>query len=84
MVQGWHKDRKYLLNNIENIEIILQPPYSPELNPVEKLWQYIKNHTIKNKAYKTLDNLEDEVCKFIQNNLTKDVVMNICKTKDNK
>lgn len=78
---GWHKDRKYLLNNIENIEIILQPPYSPELNPVERLWQYIKNHTIKNKVYKTLDNLEDEICKFIQKNLTKEVVMNICNCK---
>ncbi|HGJ63887.1 TPA: hypothetical protein ENS27_00695 [bacterium] len=20
------------------------PPYSPELNPIERLWQYIKNH----------------------------------------
>jgi transposase len=31
------------LNRHHNIRIIIQPPYSPELNPVEKLWQYIKD-----------------------------------------
>ena len=48
---GWHKDFKYLLKETQNIEIILQPSYSLELNPVERLWQYVKNHTIKNKIY---------------------------------
>jgi len=36
------------------IGIIIQPSYSPELNPIERLWQHIKDHTIKNKIYKTL------------------------------
>ena len=78
---GWHKDKTYLLKDIKNIDIMLQPPYSPELNPVEKLWQYIKHHTIKNKVYKTLDELEREICKFIQRNITKEIVMNICNCK---
>jgi transposase len=45
--------------------IIILPPYSPELNPVEKLWQYIKDHTIKNRIYRTLLQLEKVVCEFI-------------------
>ena len=38
-------------------------------------------HAKDDKVYETLDSLEDEVCKFIQNNLTKDVVTNICNSK---
>ena len=40
-------------------------------------WKYIKNHTIKNRVFKTLENLEDEVCEFFRN-LTKDIVISIC------
>jgi hypothetical protein len=32
----WHKDFKYLLKETQNIEIILQSSYYPELNPVER------------------------------------------------
>ena len=41
---GWHKSKN--LQVPENIEIILLPPYSPELNPVERFWQNIKKNTI--------------------------------------
>jgi transposase len=49
-----------------NIEIIYLPPYSPELNPVEKLWQHMKSHIIKNKIYDNIDDLEEAVCSFIK------------------
>jgi transposase len=44
---GWHRSKN--LKIPQNIEIVFLPPYSPELNPVEKLWQYIKSNTIENK-----------------------------------
>ncbi|NBR95639.1 MAG: IS630 family transposase [Proteobacteria bacterium] len=74
---GWHKSKGLIVP--KNIQIVLLPPYCPELNPVEGLWKYIKNHTIKNRVFKTLENLdlEDEVCEFVRN-LTKDVVIGIC------
>ena len=62
---GWHKSKG--LKIPKNIEIIYLPPYSPELNPVERLWLYIKQHTIKNKIYKTISLLEDSICDFIKN-----------------
>jgi len=73
---GWHKSDKLIFP--KNIRIIIQPSYSPELNPIEKLWQYIKNHTIKNRAYKTLYELEDKVCKFIQT-LTPEIIRSVCR-----
>ena len=39
---GWHKSKG--LKIPKNIEIIYLPPYSPELNPVERLWLYSKTH----------------------------------------
>jgi putative transposase len=62
---AWHKGEMLIIP--ENIKIIHLPPYSPELNPVERLWQYIKNHTIKNKVYNTLEDLENVICNFIKN-----------------
>ena len=78
---GWHKDFQYLLKEAQNIEIILQPPYSPELNPVEKLWQYIKDHTIKNRIYETIEELEEKICEFVKNNLTSEIIKKTCNCK---
>lgn len=72
---GWHKSKDLIVP--KNIQIILLPPYCPELNPVERLWRFIKDNKIKNKVFETLKNLEDEVCEFTKN-LTKEVVLGIC------
>ena len=37
---GWHTTGK--LNIPKNITIILLPSKSPELNPVENIWQYLR------------------------------------------
>jgi transposase len=42
---GWHKSKK--LKVPENIEIEYQPPYSPELNPVERLWKRLNQVLMK-------------------------------------
>jgi transposase len=41
----------------ENITIIPLPPYSPQLNPVEKLWQYLRQHYWSNRVYADYDAL---------------------------
>ncbi|MGH7999402.1 MAG: transposase [Brasilonema sp.] len=40
----------------ENIIPLLQPPHSPELNPIERLWQFIKK-SLKNELFSSLQNL---------------------------
>jgi transposase len=62
---------------IIGIRIIIQPPYSPELNPIEKLWQFVKDHTIKNRIYKTLQELEDAVCEFVRT-LNPEIIRSVC------
>ncbi len=71
---GWHKG----LIIPANIEIIFLPPYSPELNPVERLWLYIKSNILKNQIYDDLLQLEIAVTKFL-NTTPKSVIQQICK-----
>jgi transposase len=37
---GWHSGKK--LRVPDNITLVPLPPYSPELNPVERVWLYLK------------------------------------------
>jgi transposase len=42
----------------ENVSLVKLPPYSPELNPIENLWHYLKSHFWSNRAYDDYDALE--------------------------
>lgn len=44
----------------ENIVLLPIPPYCPELNPAEKVWQWIKDK-IAMKIYDTMDSLNDKI-----------------------
>ena len=49
---GWHDTDELIIP--ENIRLILQPAYSPELNPVEHLWDYLRENYFHNWAAPTL------------------------------
>lgn len=53
---GFHSTKKFIVPN--NIHLINIPPYSPELNPCEQVWQYIKNR-FKNQTFLTMENLKE-------------------------
>jgi transposase len=72
---GWHKSSKLLMP--DNITMLHLPPYCPELNPAERLWQHIKSNTLRNKIYDSLDQLEDAVCDFIKT-ITTSTAAQIC------
>ncbi len=46
----------------ENIILLFQPPYTPEVNPIERLWKEIKK-TLKWECFQTLDELREAVWK---------------------
>jgi len=53
---GWHKARG--LEIPENMRILHLPPYSPELNPVEHLWDDLREKEFPNKVFGTMEMLE--------------------------
>jgi hypothetical protein len=73
---GWHKSKGLKVSS--NIKIIFLPPYSPELNPVERLWKFIKDNTIKNRIFDDIDSLADHISKFIRD-LDKATTLSVCK-----
>lgn len=54
---AWH--RSHDIGEYENIRILYQPPYSPELNPTEHLWEYIRENHLRNCIWPTLEALEN-------------------------
>lgn len=42
----------------ENVRILTLPPYSPELNPTEQLWDLIRVRRFSNQIYRSLDDVE--------------------------
>ena len=71
---GFHSLSKY--NIPDNIVFIRIPPYSPELNPSEKIWAYIKQF-YKNRVFETLDKVKDWLHSFIKNSLSVNQILNI-------
>ena len=56
---SWHKAKKFEL--FDNIRIIHQPPYSPEVNPVEHLWEHLREKYFRNGYWYSMDKLEDDL-----------------------
>ncbi len=54
---GWHTTKN--LKIPFNIHFIQQPAYSPEVNPVEHVWDDIREKEFNNGIYKTLDEAMD-------------------------
>jgi transposase len=46
----------------ENIRLFKQPPYSPELNPVEHVWDDIREKEFTNRAFDSIDSVIDTLC----------------------
>lgn len=52
---GWHMARDLCVPS--NITLLHLPPYSPELNPIERLWAYLKSHYLSNRVFVDYDDL---------------------------
>jgi hypothetical protein len=56
---GWHASAE--LKPPGNMKLLSLPPYAPELNPVEHLWDELREKHFHNKAFDSLDALEDHL-----------------------
>lgn len=59
----------------ENIFLLRIPPYAPELNPCEQVWQYIKNR-YKNQRFETMEKLTDWLHNMV-NQMTTETIKSI-------
>jgi transposase len=57
---GWHMSNHLVVP--ENITILPLPPKSPELNPVENLWHFMRENWLSNRVFKSYDDIVDHCC----------------------
>ncbi len=53
---GWHRAKALVMP--ANIHRIFLPPYSPELNPAEHIWEHMRENDFANRVYATLAAVE--------------------------
>lgn len=70
----WHKSNT--LQIPENIELVFIPPYTPEMNPIEQIWEELREKGFKNQVFQTLDKVVERLCDVICN-LTSDTIKSI-------
>jgi putative transposase len=46
-----------------NITLVHQPPYAPELNPVENVWEYLRGNKLANTIYENYDDILETACR---------------------
>src|SRR6267143_1626386 len=57
---GWHLSAK--LDIPDNITLMPLPPKSPELNPVENIWQFIRDNWLSNRVFRSYDDIVEHCC----------------------
>ena len=57
---GWHGGHDLVVP--ENISLVLLPPYSPELNPVENVWQSLRANSLAISVFDDYDAIVDACC----------------------
>ena len=57
---GWHTTNELYVP--ENMKLLFLPPYSPELNPVEPIWRYLRENYFRNYCFSSLDEVENILC----------------------
>jgi hypothetical protein len=58
---GWHQTGGSL-RVPDNITLLHLPPYSPELNPVENVWAYLRGNKLSNRVFASYDAIVDACC----------------------
>ena len=74
---GWHMSKGLRVPG--NITLLPLPPYSPELNPIERLWSWLKSHQLSNRVYTDYDDLLNSGMDA-WNTLTPERLRTICRT----
>jgi DDE superfamily endonuclease len=46
----------------ENVTLVRLPPYAPELNPIENVWEYLRGNKLAITVFDDYDDIVDKAC----------------------
>jgi transposase len=58
---GWHQPGDKL-KVPDNISLLHLPPYCPELNPVENIWQFLRQNYLSHRVFESYQSIVDACC----------------------
>ena len=75
---SWHKTKSLRWHHIEPVYL---PPYSPDFNPIERLWQHLKSHYMAGFLTKHGEELADKLEESIRSLLRQpEKLQSLCRT----
>lgn len=61
---AWHRSKGLLVP--ENMKLLYLPPATPEMNPIEQIWAWLRLHGFRNEVFQTLSKVVDRLCDTIR------------------
>ena len=61
---GWHRSSDLIVP--ANVKLLALPAYSPELNPVENIWEELREKWLTNRVFADLDALEEQLLRGLK------------------
>jgi putative transposase len=75
---GWHKAKDLKVS--DSMTLLFLPPYSPELMPMERVWQWMRQHDLSNRVFED-EAAIDQACKESWSKLTSERLQTITATQ---
>jgi transposase len=75
---SWHSGEEVEVPS--NITLYFFPPYSPELNPIERLWNYLKSNFLSRKIFEDMEDIFD-IGTQAWRELSSSTVKSVCHTQ---
>jgi transposase len=57
---GWHTSPKLVVP--QNVVLLKLPPYAPELNSAENIWEYLRGNALSHQVWETYEDILDACC----------------------
>ncbi|WP_373371787.1 transposase [Bacillus thuringiensis] len=72
--------KSFLRGNNRRLNLLFLPPYSPNLNMIERVWKVMKENVLANFYHETMDDLLDSIYQFIKSIDKKSLVVSNVQT----
>ena len=66
VIDGAGRHRSGMLKAPDNIYLLRLPPYAPELNPIEPVWDELRDKYFHNRVFASLDALENQLVRGLK------------------
>ena len=60
---AWHSAKALVVP--ENIKLLRIPPYTPEMNPIEQIWKFLRSVGFRNEIFRSLADVVDRLCDIV-------------------